>query len=180
MSVEEPVDGDLVDAAVGQFADDVDSDDIDTDDIEAVEVHFPLTPDEEGWPPVPVEPIWVQPVGDDQYRLLNVPFFALGVSSGDLIEATRDETGIRHFKRVVEPSNRSTIRIIVAEPEGVEALADQILRRGCLVEASYIPALIAVDVPSQEDYGALLTLLDEFEAAGVLDYEEANIAAPHR
>lgn len=170
MSIVEPVGGEPVDEEV----------DLARDDIEAVEVHFPLTPDAEGWPPVPVEPIWVQPMGEDRYRVLNVPFFALGVSSGDVIEASRDDAGIRHFKRVVQPSDRSTIRIIVAEPDGVEALADQILRRGCLVEASYIPALIAIDVPPQEDYGALLTLLDELEAAGVLDYEEANVAAAHR
>lgn len=145
-----------------------------------VEVHFPLTPDDEGWPPVPVEPIWVEPLGGDRFRLLNVPFFALGVSSGDVVSAPRDASGIRHFAAVVEPSERSTIRIIVADPDGVEALADQILRRGCLVEASYIPALMAIDVPPEEDYAALIDLLDELEAAEVLDYEEANIAAPHR
>ena len=169
-----PVDTEPVDAGATEQADPS------ADHVEAVEVHFPLTPDDEGWPPVPVEPIWVQPLGDDRYRLLNVPFFALGVSSGDVIQATRDSTGIRHFVKVVQPSDRSTIRIIVAEPEGVEALADQIIRRGCLVEASYIPALLAIDVPPEEDYAALLALLDEFEAAEVLDYEEANIAAPHR
>ncbi len=145
----------------------------------AVEVHFSLTPDEQGWPPVPVEPIWARPMGDDRYRLLNIPFFALGVSGGDVIVAPRGEDGLRHFQSVVEASGHSTIRIIAADPDGIEELADQIMRKGCHVEASYIPALVAIDVPPEEDYASLREWLDELEAANVLDFEEANLAASH-
>ncbi len=146
---------------------------------EAVEVHFPLTPDEEGWPPVSTEPIWARPLGDDRYRLLNVPFFALGVSGGDVIEATRGDDGLRQFAGVVQASGHSTIRIIVADPSAVEELAEQILRRGCHVEASFIPALVAIDVPAEEDYAVLKAWLDDLEAAELLDYEEANVAPGH-
>lgn len=145
----------------------------------AVEIHFKLAQDDEGWPPVPAETIWARDEGEGRFVLLNVPFFALGVSRGDLVEVTETDDGVLHFARVVEASGHSTLRIIAADPLRIEEIAEQVMRRGCDVEAGYIPALVSVDVPPQAEYPALQRWLDDLEAAEVLDYEESNLAPVH-
>jgi hypothetical protein len=55
-----------------------------------VKVRFRLTRDEVGWPPVAGEGIWAWALGGDEYRIGNIPWFARGLASDDLVEAKTD------------------------------------------------------------------------------------------
>ncbi len=58
-----------------------------------------------------VETLWAFDLGQDQYKLDNTPWYAYGVSTGDVIEAERQEPdGFPLFKRVVATSGYRTVR----------------------------------------------------------------------
>ena len=50
-------------------------------------IQFRLTLDEDGYPPASGETLWATALGDGTYRIDNIPFFATGVSLGDVVEA---------------------------------------------------------------------------------------------
>ena len=58
------------------------------------------------------EAMWAEPLGNDLYRLENVPFFAYDLNLHDVVRATPDAEGqIPEIREVVERSGRRTFRI---------------------------------------------------------------------
>src|SRR5688500_12587671 len=90
---------------------------------EALQVKVLLRDDEN------VETVWAQPIGPDQYRLDNSPFWAYGVSWRDVVEAHPDEDGMLTFVRVVQKSGHRTLRLIL-KPPADKALESQAVLDG--------------------------------------------------
>lgn len=149
---------------------------------EAVEVQFPLETDGEGWPPLQVEPIWCRPVpsGHDHYVVTNVPIHVLGISRGDVIRASRSAAGPLQFDSLVERGGHGTIRVIVADPSQVEAVAQTLAGFGCGVGDTYIEQLLTLDLSPEVNYAAVRGWLMDAEAAGRVDWEEGALAPSHR
>jgi len=88
-------------------------------------------------------------VGADRYRLENIPFFALGVSRYDVVEAREDTAGMLTFVRVVEKSGHRTVRC-VADESRTEAthrdLVHELATRGLRCEA-ILDKYFTIDVP---------------------------------
>lgn len=145
-------------------------------------VWFRLQQDEDGYPPAQVETVWAVPFSEGTYVLENVPFFAQGVSLGDMISTTEDSDGRRWFNGVVKPSDHSTVRVSVfresSDPrpleERVAALRHRFTELGCTTELSHVSGLFAVDVPAAVDYDRVGDLLEEGKD-GSWDYEEASL-----
>lgn len=123
-----------------------------------------------------VETVWVEALGGDRYRLANIPFFAYGVSMGDVVEARwrpedldeRDEDdedsepyGFPYFVGVLERAGHATLRLAAdhsIDDEAVEVLRATLCALGCRVEG-LPPRLLAIDVPptqALDDVQALL------------------------
>ncbi|MCO4761048.1 MAG: DUF4265 domain-containing protein [Myxococcales bacterium] len=149
---------------------------------DAVEIQFDLETDGEGWPPIPVEPIWCTPVpsGDEHYTVTNVPIFAVDISRGDIIRAHRGQGGPMRFVALVEQGGHSTLRVIVANPDEVEAVAQSLASFGCVVNHTYIDQLLTLDLPPGVDYGVIRGWLLDADAADRVDWEEGALAAVHR
>src|ERR1700753_3826510 len=79
---------------------------------EMVKVGFKLERDEENYPPADWEWLWASPTQESTFKLDNIPFFAKGVSCGDIIAADQTPSGLI-FKELVQPSGHSTVRIII-------------------------------------------------------------------
>ena len=58
------------------------------------------------------ESMWAEPLGNNIYRLENVPFFSYSLNFKDEVEAKPDEDGILEIEKVVKRSGNSTLRII--------------------------------------------------------------------
>jgi hypothetical protein len=58
------------------------------------------------------ESIWAEPVGDNKYKIANIPFFVSGLSYGDIVTATPVEDGLLAFDDIIEHSMHSTIYLI--------------------------------------------------------------------
>ncbi|RCU50574.1 DUF4265 domain-containing protein [Corallincola holothuriorum] len=126
------------------------------------------------------ESFWATPLGNDLYRIENVPFFAYGLNFLDVVLATSDSDELKpEIRKVVNPSGHRTYRIIFKneterekQVELLEALEQH--------EASYERAdaiNVAVDIKPSGDHIAVYDQLDEYEQTGFLSFEtcEARI-----
>src|SRR5687768_9315146 len=85
-----------------------------------------------------VETLWADELGDDRYRLDNLTWYAYGLSLGDIVHATRNESGMLVFQRVVEKSGNRTMRLILETDETTDEmtfesrrLLDELRALGC-------------------------------------------------
>lgn len=117
-----------------------------------------------------VETLWANPAGEDRlYVLDNLPWYAYGVSLGDVVEATPDADGYLEMRRVVRKSGNRTLRVIleVTQPDRAwtfesRALIDGLVERGCGFEGAN-RELVAVNVPPAVD---VLTIGAYIDGAG--------------
>lgn len=120
------------------------------------------------------ESLWATPLGDDLYRIENVPFFAYGLNFLDVVLATFDSDELKpEIRKVVTPSGRRTYRVMfdssVEREKQVELL--EILEQ---FEASYERAdgtNVAIDIKPSGDHCAVYDHLDVYEESGYLSFE---------
>lgn len=123
-------------------------------------------PDDDGG--ATVETLWATPVGDDQYKLDNSPFYAYGVSWEDIVLAPFDvQEGMPAFQSVVSKSGNRTVRVIFDPPVSAGNSSDQVLQGlvvlGCSYEGAN-PKYISVNIPSEVALQAVRSYLVEHEA----------------
>lgn len=127
------------------------------------------------------ETLWAFDLGNDKYRLDNLPFYAYGVSWNDVVLAPFDEDEqFPTFLKVVKKSGNRTIRIIfkpaVKAGNRSQALLDELVSLGCEFEAAN-RTYIVINIPPATDFE---TVLEKVEAAKVKwefadpTYEEVN------
>ncbi len=125
----------------------------------------------EGSKVVEFESVWALPSGNG-YKLDNIPFYAKGIAYGDVVAAVETE-GMLLFDGLLEPSNHSTVRIWFADAVDVGDTRKTLEAMGCSSEVSDRPRLVAVDIPPSVSYEEVKAYLDEGEANGRWDFEEA-------
>ena len=106
-------------------------------------------PDDEGG--ATVETLWGMPLGDDQYKLDNSPFYAYGVSWQDVVLAPIDaQAGLPTFQSVLTKSGNRTVRVIFEPPVSPGNSSDQVLQGlvalGCSYEGAN-PGYMSVNIP---------------------------------
>ncbi|MEW6226126.1 MAG: DUF4265 domain-containing protein [Chloroflexota bacterium] len=138
-------------------------------------VTFELQPDEGGNPPVASETLWATHLGGDAYELDNIPFFAIGVSLGDVVEAPEAD-GLPTFVRVLRRGGHATLRV-ATEEAAIADIRAALVELGASTELSHLPSLVSVDVPPTAPLDAILALLADRAADGNLDWEEADVPA---
>lgn len=128
-------------------------------------------------PAIAGETLWADHVGDDVYRVANVPFWAYGLNHGDLVRATPDTEGVLTIREVVEPGGHRTLRLIF------EAALDRARQEDLLgriyVERSITferanDRLVAVDVWPDADYRGVFEQLEAWADSGLLDFETCD------
>ena len=140
--------------------------------------------DESGYPPVEYEDIWARQIAEGQYEVDNVPFFARGLRIGDVVSVTRSDDFQLLISNVLRASDHSTLRVIVFRDSPDKRLLEErvldlrlsLASKGCSTELSYIPGLIAVDVPPQVSLDTITTMLSDGESSGFWEYEEAALS----
>src|SRR5437763_5731009 len=116
-----------------------------------------------------VETLWAFDLGQDRYRLDNTPWYAYGVSTGDVIEAEReDPDGFPVFKRVVSKSGFRTVRI-TSDVDFTDDLFEEIKTLGCSFEGAN-RRYVAINVPPAVE----LTAVTEFFTERDIRWEHAD------
>jgi hypothetical protein len=141
-----------------------------------VRLVVPLDPDAGGDGPAD-EWLWAEPLGSSRFRLESTPFFAYGLSHGDVVRASEDSDQPRLLE-VERKSGHRTLRVALDEgreldaPE-IQAFLDEILGLGCTYEAMP-PKIAAVDVPPEVEVGDVIARLQVKFRDGVLVWEWAD------
>lgn len=98
-----------------------------------------------------VETLWATPLGNDEYKLDNSPFYAYSVSWEDVVYAPFDKTyGFPTFVRVTRKSGHRTIRVIFDPPVQDGNESDRVLQGLVALGCSYEGAnrgYMAIDLP---------------------------------
>jgi hypothetical protein len=143
-----------------------------------VKVLFHLEPDAGRGPAT--EALWAERIDQRRFRLLNVPFFVLGVSIADVVLARTSEGGVIEFEAVSIRSGHSTYRIMpraAVPPEAVQQKWQGLEQLGCTYEQGP-GSLRAVDVPPRSDIYSVYALLEQGEHEGVWEFEEGHCGHP--
>jgi hypothetical protein len=141
-------------------------------DENLVKIAFELQQDEEGYPPDKWETLWASGAGQGgAYCIDNVPFYAKGISSGDVVYAEPRE-GQLVFIRLLQPSTNSVFRLYVADADDAKSARDSFRELGCESEQSHIPKLFAVEIPGSVAMEPVAALLDSGAEAGRWEYEQ--------
>lgn len=120
------------------------------------------------------ESLWATPLGDDLYRIENVPFFAYGLNFLDVVLATTDANQqVLEVRKVVEPSGHRTYRVIFNENVDPEKQIE-LLENLAKFQASFERAdasNVAIDIKPTGDHIAVYDQLDAFEQSQLLVFE---------
>jgi hypothetical protein len=131
------------------------------------------------WHSAAAETLWAMPLGANQFRLENSPFYAKGYSYLDVVyaEMIQDE-GIPVVRHVVRKSGHSTYAIWVIN--GVESNGnfsqywEPIEILGCSFEGVQ-SQLLSVDVPADVNVHEVYRLMQCGEDAGVWYFQEQDV-----
>lgn len=125
-------------------------------------------------PATSVETLWAAPLGDNLYRIENIPFIAYGISLDDVVSVT--ESGDRPtFHEVVRTGGHRTFRVLAVPTTPEEVVADRLRRLerlGCGLEQA-TPRYWAIDVPESVSGTAVVDQLEDGWQQGLWQYEDA-------
>ena len=129
------------------------------------------------------ESMWANPLGDDLYEIVNVPFHVYGINYGDVVRARAEAPDLkRQVIEVVERRGHHTLRMLFADevgPEQQRAVLQRIEASGATYERAN-ERHIAIDVPPETSYGTVVDLLYAFEEEGTLEYETCEFRVEGR
>lgn len=138
-------------------------------------VIFRLERDEDGFPPVEMETLWVRACAEKSQGILDsIPFFADDVALNDVVELDRHGDEI-WYRNVVTEGGHTTTRVYSSDPDVLARLREDLLQLGCRSERSQKFGLLAVDVPPSVDYREVVSFLKGGEDRGQWEYFEGVV-----
>lgn len=140
------------------------------------------------WHGHPIERVWIEPVSDEGktpiFRVQSSPFFAKGLSYGDLVQARQSsERSDLEFERVISSGGHSTYMLLVNPDESrFEQYWAPLNRLGASYEQGAhlqtsmgMRIFYSVDVPTTSDLPTVYKLLEAGENDGVWLFQEGNV-----
>lgn len=129
------------------------------------------------------ETVWIEPLDDTDengvFRIVNTPYFAQGLSWGDIVRVKASPDGrVFILDNVVSRSGHSTYRILVnSTNQDFSEILGNLRRLGCSFELTNFgdKHLYALDVPANADVYEVYNLLEVGERRGVLEFEEGHV-----
>jgi hypothetical protein len=121
--------------------------------------------------------LWAEPLGGGRFRVESAPFFAYGLSSGDVVRAP-DPGELPRVDSVERKSGHRTLRIALdpdAAPDraDIRGLLAELEQAGCRSEA-LPPKIFAIDVPPEVDVAGVVGRLQAALREGLLLWEWAD------
>ena len=120
------------------------------------------------------ESMWATPLGNDLFRIENIPFFAYGLNFLDVVKATSDSVElIPEIRNVVTVSGHRTYRIMF-DKEVLREKQVSLLEALECYDAAYERANatdIAIDIKPGGDHLSVYDKLDKYEEQKYLSFE---------
>jgi hypothetical protein len=122
---------------------------------------------EDDWPSVGAEGVWCERVNEN-YRLLNTPFFVKGLANGDVFSAVPDPVNHQIFEfEVVEMSGNSVVWMANIGSLDISKLCDDLESLNCRIEGLPQFSSYAIHVPPSIDLEAFDDLIGRWEILGL-------------
>ena len=134
-----------------------------------------ITLPEEAWHKVQAEWVWAEKISDQVFALRNTPFYATGLSYGDLVKVENPDLNPTVLE-VVSRGGHSTYRIFAKEGQDnsrVRALLKKLTHLRCGIEGA-TERLIAIDVLPEANIYEVYKALEHAERVGIIDFEEGH------
>ena len=127
------------------------------------------------------ESMWAEDLGNDHYRICNVPFHAYGLNYKDVVIARpQSDDQIPEIIEVFERSGNETLRLYFNESISREEQV-KILNGICAIGASYERAndiFVAIDIDHHGKYGEVYDHLQSLEDGEKLSFETCEMRIP--
>ena len=128
---------------------------------------------EDNYPPVSEESIWGVDLGNNLFKINNIPFYTKDVSFDDTVSVV-DIDGVLHYKKTIKSSGNSTIRIIFFDGKEIEDCINAIQKMGCDYE-KFSSTFIAINIPITTNLEIVLDYLEYLSFKEIADYEYGKI-----
>jgi Domain of unknown function (DUF4265) len=135
---------------------------------------FTLEKDDNGYPPDDYETMWVEDLGENRYRVDNIPFYICDISPNDIVEGEIIDKHL-FFRRILSRSNVSVIRIVFFDKSKSDSVMAELVRAGCRWEGSHLSNLYSIELPDSVNFQTIKNMLNEQASGDILDYEESSI-----
>ncbi len=122
------------------------------------------------------ESMWAQSLGNNVYKLENVPFFSYGLNFKDEVEAYPDKDDILEVSKVVKPSGNKTIRIVfdkTVERKSQDNYINTIKELDCSLER-WDDTYLSVNIREGANFDAIYDQLDEWSEEDILGFETCH------
>lgn len=120
------------------------------------------------------ESMWAEPLGNDLYKIENIPFYAYGLNFHDVVRATADSDELKpEIRELVEPSGHRTFRVFF-EKHLERSEQEEVLNSMKDLTISYERAnstYFALDMKPEGNYQVVFDRLDELEQQNILGFE---------
>lgn len=126
-----------------------------------------------------VENVWATKLGENAFRLENIPFEVYLYAFEDVV-ITRQSHGELMVEKLHEASGNSTFRIMFEDVESLQKIKASLLEKKCDSESDSKRLLLAVCVPQEVAFKEIQKYLQGLEDRGILEFEEACISEAHR
>ncbi|RDV27358.1 DUF4265 domain-containing protein [Alteromonas aestuariivivens] len=126
------------------------------------------------------ESMWAEPLGNDIYRLENVPFFSYSLNFKDEVKAYSDDDGVLEITDVVARSGNRTLRIIFdksIDRQKQEYYIEQIRDLDCSLER-WDETYLAINVRKSAHYLDVIDHFDIWNEKDILAYETCDEQIP--
>ena len=133
---------------------------------------FPIEPDDDGYPPVAVEGLWVRSLPVGNVVLDNIPFYARGIASGDELSVSVNAKGELWYEQLIKSGGASVFRVHAASDAEIARIREELLDLGIPSEVDSKTRLIALEVPMSSDIRPILNYLVLGQESGRFDFEE--------
>ncbi|MDC8015903.1 DUF4265 domain-containing protein, partial [Tahibacter soli] len=98
-----------------------------------MKISIKLEVDEDGFPPVDWEDVWAIDLKDGRYEIANVPFYAQGVSYGDIVSVVSQGDRLT-FDSLLKAGEHSTVHVVMYDEKLVQTVRDQLKDLFCSTE----------------------------------------------
>ena len=120
------------------------------------------------------ESMWAEPLGNDLYKIENVPFYAYGLNYQDVVRATSDSDDLKpEIRELIKSSGHKTFRLFfdkgIKKEQQEEILDSFIARKVSYERANSI--FVALDMEPEGDYQSVFDMLEEYEKQDIIGFE---------
>lgn len=135
-------------------------------------IFFRLKKNDVGYPPADFEVLLGVPVGDNLFKINDLPMFVNEIALNDCVEA-QEEDGRLWFIRRISPSGHALFRLVFFQKNHIDSVRKELMQLSCTSELSKGGNLLSVDVPPAVDYDEIIWRMIDLKDLDICEIEEA-------